>query len=79
MIGVALLVVLVLTCVACNAQPGQTPTLIPTPPPVQIGQPTAIPTEVTNNSDQTSGIILAGAFLVLIILGGTLGATRRKS
>jgi hypothetical protein len=35
--------------------------------------------EITETMNETAGIILAGAFLVLIVLGGTLGATRHKS
>jgi hypothetical protein len=31
-----------------------------------------------NAPDETMGIILAGAILVLIILGGTFGATQRR-
>lgn len=42
-----------------------TPTV--TPVPVVPGQP-----------DEMVGIILAGTILVLIVLGGTIGATRRK-
>ena len=34
---------------------------------------------ITDTMNETAGIILAGAFLVLIVLGGTLGATRHKS
>ena len=70
---------LVLTGLACTQQSEPTPTLIPTSLPVMItGYP--VPTPVpTNTSDETTGIILAGAVLVLIVLGGALGATRRKS
>jgi hypothetical protein len=35
--------------------------------------------EITESMNETTGIILAGAFLVLIVLGGTIGATRHKS
>ncbi len=43
-----------------------TPTTTPTPP-------------VSDGTNETTGIILAGVILVLIVLGGTIGATRRKS
>jgi hypothetical protein len=71
--------VLVLTGLAWNFQAGQTPVQTVTP---VAGQLTATPTPFpagTDGADETTGIILAGAFLVLIVLGGTLGATRRKS
>ena len=45
-----------------------TPILTITPTPV-----------VPADTNETTGVILAGAILVLIVLGGTLGTTRRKS
>jgi hypothetical protein len=75
----AIVAALVLTGIAWNQSAGQT--LAPTTTPVS-GQLTSTPTSLpagTNGVDETTGIILAGAFLVLIVLGGTLGATRRKS
>jgi hypothetical protein len=79
LIVAAILVVLVLTGLAWNKQISQTAMSSPIPTLDDQDLLTATPTVVVNNSDETSGLILAGAFLVLIILGGTLAATRRKS
>jgi hypothetical protein len=41
--------------------------------------PTSTPAPVIpSDINETTGVILAGAILVLIILGGTINATRRK-
>jgi hypothetical protein len=75
----AIVAALVLTGIAWNQQAGQTPVQTVTPLAGQLtATPTPLPAE-TGGADETTGIILAGAFLVLIVLGGTLGATRRKS
>ena len=41
--------------------------------------PTPIPVEFLSTPDQTSGIICGSAFIVLIIVGGTVGVLRRKN
>ena len=75
----ALLAVLLLPGIAWNRQVEQAPALTATPLPSQlISTPTSLPA-VTTGPDETTGIILAGAILVLIVLVGTWGATRRKS
>ncbi len=77
MLLAAILAVLILTGLDWNQQAGQLPEQTGT----TISELTATPTAVpggAGGSDQTTGIILAGAFLVLIVLGGTFGATRRK-
>jgi hypothetical protein len=80
----ALLVIFTLTGLAWNysatpmqaQDPTPTPTLAVTPPAgnwlTRILPPPADP------ASQTDGIIIAGGAIVLIILGGTYGATRRK-
>ena len=81
MLLAAVTALLALTGMTGKQPVGQT--LIPTPMPVIIGEATtatAAPSGA-DGVDETTGIILAGSFLVLIVLGGTLGATasRRKS
>lgn len=49
--------------------PDATPTPIP---------PTPIPEEWATNRDMGTGIVLGAVMLVLIIVGGTLGAIRRR-
>jgi hypothetical protein len=75
----AIAVGLALTGLTWHQTAGQTPAQTATPLAEQL---TATPTPspaAASQADETNGIILAGAFLVLIVLGGTLGATRRKS
>ena len=43
--------------------------------PILTSTPTPV---VPGNANETTGVILVGAILVLIVLGGTLGTTRRK-
>jgi hypothetical protein len=75
----AIISVLVLTGLAWNQQATETPAQTATLQPEQLtATSTSLPAGA-DGADQTTGIILAGAFLVLIVLGGTLGATRRKS
>jgi len=50
-------------------------------PTVLLGSPSPTSTPapvVPSDINETTGVILAGAILVLIILGGTINATRRK-
>ena len=47
--------------------------------PVVTLTPSAIPAEFLSTTDQTSGIICGSAFIVLIIVGGTVGVLRRNS
>jgi hypothetical protein len=47
--------------------------------PVITPTPSAIPAEFLSSADQTSGIICGAAFIVLIIVGGTVGVLRRNS
>jgi hypothetical protein len=54
------------------------PTLTLTATPANLPWTARIFPEPTNPIDQTNGIIIAGGVIVLIILGGTIGATRHK-
>lgn len=50
-------------------------------PPAASGagpSPTPVPAEWAANREMSSGIVLGAVVLVLIIIGGTLGAIRRK-
>jgi len=79
LIMAALIAGLVLTGLAWHQPAAQSPVQTVTSLP---GQLTATSTPLpagAGGADETTGIILAGAFLVLIVLVGTLGATRRKS
>ncbi len=74
----AIAAALLLTGMAWNRPAGQTAVQAVTH---LAGQLTSTPTPspaATNVVDETTGIILAGAILVLVVLGGTLGAARRK-
>jgi hypothetical protein len=55
------------TTLATTTEEPDNPILTSTPTPV-----------VSGNADETTGVILVGVILVLIVLGGTLGTTRRK-
>ncbi len=72
-VGVLVLLLLSLKQPAVNPLPQVT-----TPLAGEITPGVTATTAVANGADETTGIILAGAFLVLIVLGGTIGATRRK-
>ena len=61
---------------ALNPTPTITAVASPSPGLTPTGTPASTDSDGTN---ETTGIILAGAILVLIVLGGTIGATRRKS
>jgi hypothetical protein len=75
----AVAALLVLTALTGKQPVEQTATPTTTPGIIQLtATPTLSPSD-TGGADETTGIILAGSFLVLIVLGGTLGATRRKS
>ncbi len=50
------------------------PSVLATPVP----QSTLPANEISQQTGESNGIILAGVVIVLIILGGTYGATRRK-
>ena len=57
------------------------PTLAQTVPPESTPtpiQPTPIPEEWQTNREMGTGIVMGAVALVLIIVGGTLGAIRRK-
>jgi hypothetical protein len=66
-------------------QPGSNHTntslLIGTATAVSKSAPTqkVLPREWLENRDQTISIVIAGTFLVMIIVGGTLGAITRRS
>jgi hypothetical protein len=50
----------------------------PTAQPGATRSPTPIPQEWVTNREMASGIVLGAVVLVLIIVGGTLGAIRRR-
>ncbi len=51
----------------------------PSPTPeFELQEPTPIPLEWEDNIEQTNGIIMGSVILVLIVVGGTLSAIRRK-
>lgn len=62
------------TSLFADEQPTLTATTTPASPPWTA----KIFPEPANPIDQTNGIIIAGGVIVLIILGGTIGATRHK-
>jgi len=73
------------TCSGPMPRPTTTasPSPYPTPSAVTIegeGLPTAtpLPAQLLENRDQTNGIILGSAILVLIIIGGTLSVLLRR-
>jgi hypothetical protein len=79
----AILMVVMLTGLTRNSPTTlaaeEQPTLIATTTPVRKLPWTAqIFPEPADPINQTNGIIIAGGVIVLIILGGTIGATRHK-
>jgi hypothetical protein len=74
--------VLLVAAVAANVPPRQPPAFllqVTGTPAAQIA-PTSTPVSVAvTNQNMTSGLIIGGVILVLIIIGGTLGVIRRKS
>ena len=47
-------------------------------PEFELKEPTPIPQEWQDNIEQTNGIIMGSVILVLIVVGGTLSAIRRR-
>lgn len=47
-------------------------------PEFELKEPTPIPQEWEDNFEQTNGIIMGSVILVLIVVGGTLSAIRRR-
>ncbi len=79
LIIVAIVGVLVLVLLSLSHPPTNSPSQVTTPLSEAITLTPTPSSAAANGADETTGIILAGIFLVLIVLGGTIGATRRKS
>jgi hypothetical protein len=78
----AILMVVTLTGLTRNTPTSlfadEQPTLTATATPASLPWTVRIFPVPANPIDQTNGIIIAGGVIVLIILGGTIGATRHK-
>jgi hypothetical protein len=58
--------------------PSSAPSIIASVAPAGTRAPTPIPAEWANNYQNANGLVIGAVVLVVIIVGGTLGAIRRK-
>ena len=82
LVGILLLIALLLLIIFAWSAPASGANLAQvTAPTATLGapNPTAIPKEYLESTEQTNGILCGSVVLVLIIIGGTLGVLRRKN